>query len=509
LIPKTTADFEEKYIGSVINDRYKIIKLVGTGGMGSVYLAEHEILRKKVAIKILHYEQSKRKDTVERFKREAIAASNIGQDNIVDVTDFGYTEEGNAYFVMEYVEGRSLADVMKEQRVLPLEFAVSVAAQIAVALYSAHGKGIIHRDLKPENILLANKDGIYPFVKIVDFGISKILQDDAKPDERLRTLTKSGAIFGTPEYMSPEQAAGESVEPASDIYSLGVILYEMLTGRLPFFDDNYMKILHKHQYEFPELPSNVNPDIQPDVNALIMKCLEKKPFNRYGTMMLLLNDLKNIYLKYNLEEKISLAFLFNSGTVRSMNPVADMISSEDIIRMLNSSQDEKVRHVTAEENRSSGTVLKVLTVVLLLIVAGIAVYTFIRKQNPPMVAERTELSKYDDKSAAVKEEPRQKKEAQAEKKSADTAKKPAANGKKNVPMMKLTINSNIPGVRVFNNENGRTICKTPCTKKLPRKESEVIILGFEYEDYSIKPMAVTLDKDMTVNLNLKQEADNG
>ena len=508
MISKTTADFEEKYIGSVINDRYKIIKLVGTGGMGSVYLAEHEILRKKVAIKILHYEQSKRKDTVERFKREAIAASNIGQDNIVDVTDFGYTEEGNAYFVMEYVEGRSLADVMKEQRVLPLEFAVSVAAQIAVALYSAHGKGIIHRDLKPENILLTNKDGIYPFVKIVDFGISKILQDDAKPDERLRTLTKSGAIFGTPEYMSPEQAAGESVEPASDIYSLGVIMYEMLTGRLPFFDDNYMKILHKHQYEFPDLPSNVNPDIQPDVNALIMKCLEKKPFNRYGTMMLLLNDLKNIYIKYKLEDKLSLAFLFNSGTVRSMNPAADMISSEDIIRMLNSSQDEKVKHVSVED-KGGGNVLKIIIVILLVILAAIAAYTFFRKQNPPMMAERTELSKYDDKNAAVKDDIPQKKEAQSEKKGGETAKKSAVNGKKSVPMMKLTVNSNIPGVRVFNNENGRTICKTPCTKKLPRKESEVIILGFEYEDYSIKPMAVTLDKDMTVNLNLKQEADNG
>lgn len=508
MISKTTADFEEKYIGSVINDRYKIIKLVGTGGMGSVYLAEHEILRKKVAIKILHYEQSKRKDTVERFKREAIAASNIGQDNIVDVTDFGYTEEGNAYFVMEYVEGRSLADVMKEQRVLPLEFAVSVAAQIAVALYSAHGKGIIHRDLKPENILLTNKDGIYPFVKIVDFGISKILQDDAKPDERLRTLTKSGAIFGTPEYMSPEQAAGESVEPASDIYSLGVIMYEMLTGRLPFFDDNYMKILHKHQYEFPDLPSNVNPDIQPDVNALIMKCLEKKPFNRYGTMMLLLNDLKNIYIKYKLEDKLSLAFLFNSGTVRSMNPAADMISSEDIIRMLNSSQDEKVKHISVED-KGTGNVLKIIIVILLVILAAIAAYTFFRKQNPPMMAERTELSKYDDKNAAVKDDILQKKEAQSEKKGGETAKKSAVNGKKSVPMMKLTVNSNIPGVRVFNNENGRTICKTPCTKKLPRKESEVIILGFEYEDYSIKPMAVTLDKDMTVNLNLKQEGDNG
>ena len=504
MITNITADFEEKYVGTVINDRYKIIKLVGTGGMGSVYLAEHEILRKKVAIKILHYEQSKRKDTVERFKREAIAASNIGQDNIVDVTDFGYTEEGNAYFVMEYVEGRSLADVMKEQRVLPLEFAVSVAAQIAVALYSAHGKGIIHRDLKPENILLTNKDGNYPFVKIVDFGISKILQSDAKPDERLRTLTKSGAIFGTPEYMSPEQAAGESVEPASDIYSLGVIMYEMLTGRLPFFDDNYMKILHKHQYEFPELPSNVNPDIPSDVNALIMKCLEKKPFNRYGTMMLLLNDLKNIYLKHNLEEKISLAFLFNSGTVRSMNPAADMISSEDIIRMLNSSQDEKVKHISIE-NRSSGVVLKVVVVCVLLILAGIAAYTYFKKQNPPMMAERTELSKYDTPKSTevenVKEKP--------EKKSAEQTRKPVANGKKSVPMMKLTVNSNIPGVRVFNNENGKTICKTPCVKKLPKKDSEVIILGFEYEDYSIKPMAVTLDKDMIVNLNLKQEGENG
>lgn len=504
MITNVTADFDEKYIGTVINDRYKVLKLVGSGGMGSVYLAEHEILRKKVALKILHYEQSKRKDTVERFKREAIAASNIGQDNIVDVTDFGYTEEGNAYFVMEYVEGRSLADVMKEKHILPLEFAVSVASQIAVALYSAHGKGIIHRDLKPENILLTTKDNVYPFVKIVDFGISKILQDDVTPDERFRTLTKSGAIFGTPEYMSPEQAAGESVEPASDIYSLGVIVYEMLTGRLPFFDDNYMKILHKHQYEFPELPSNINPDIQPDVNAMIMKCLEKKPFNRYGTMKLLLNDLKNIYVKYKLEDKLSLAFLFNSGTVKSANPTADMISSEDIIRMLNSSQDEKIKHVKVE-NRSSEKVLKIILVVLLVALAAILSYTFFKRQNPPMVAERTELSKYDDKNAEIKEDPH-KKESSAEKKSAEPSKK---SSKKSVPMMKLTVNSNIKGVRVFNNETGKTICKTPCTKKLPKKEAGVIILGFEYEDYSIKPMAVTLDKDMIVNLKLNQEGENG
>ncbi|MBP5405798.1 serine/threonine protein kinase [bacterium] len=505
MIPKTTADFEEKYIGSTINDRYKIIKLVGTGGMGSVYLAEHEILRKKVALKILHYEQSKRKDTVERFKREAIAASNIGQDNIVDVTDFGYTEEGNAYFVMEYIEGCSLADVMKEQRVLPLEFAVSVASQIAVALYAAHGKGIIHRDLKPENILLMTKDGIYPFVKIVDFGISKILQDDAKPDERLRTLTKSGAIFGTPEYMSPEQAAGESVEPASDIYSLGVIMYEMLTGKLPFFDDNYMKILHKHQYEFPELPSSVNPGIKPEMNNLIMKCLEKKPFNRYGTMMLLLNDLKNIYFKYNLEEKLSLAFLFNSGTVRSINPAEETISSQDIIRMLNSSPDEKVEHISTEkESKGAGIALKVIIVAALVAIAGFLVYGFVKKQNQPMVAERTELSKYD----SQKNEETGTENENSGKKSAEQPKRAVSNSRKSVPMVKITINSNIPGVRIFNKENGRTICKAPCSRKFPKKEDGTIVLGFEYEDYSIEPMTVTLDKDMIVNLNLKQETEN-
>ena len=153
LTTNISMEIEEKYIGTVINERYKIIKKIGVGGMGNVYLAEHEILRKKVAVKILHFEQSKRKDTLERFKREAIAASNMGQVNIVDVTDFGYTEEGNAYFVMEYIDGSSLAEIIRTEKKLPLEYVASVASQIAVALYSAHGKGIIHRDLKPENIL--------------------------------------------------------------------------------------------------------------------------------------------------------------------------------------------------------------------------------------------------------------------------------------------------------------------------------------------------------------------
>ena len=176
--------------------------------------------------------------------------------------------------------------------------------------------------------------------------------------------------------------------------------------------------------------------------------------------------------------------------------------------MLNSSsQDEKVRHVSLDENKSAGTALKIVIVIVLLAVAGIAAYTFAKNQKPAMVAERTEQSKYDEIKPEA--EDKNKKEQVAEKKNVEPSKKAAANGKKAVPMMKLTVNSNISGVRVFNNETGKTICKTPCVKKLPKKDDGVIILGFEYEDYSIKPMAVTLDKDMTVNLKLKQEEDNG
>ncbi len=503
---KDSIEVEEKYLGKIINNRYKIIEKIGVGGMGNVYLAEHEILRKKVAVKILHFEQSKRKDTLERFKREAIAASNMGQANIVDVTDFGYTEEGNAYFVMEYIDGCSLADIIKEKKVIPLEFAVSVASQVCVALYSAHGKGIIHRDLKPENILITEKDGIYPFVKIVDFGISKIISDQTTK-ERPRTLTKTGTIFGTPEYMSPEQAGGETVEPVSDIYSLGVIFYEMVTGQIPFSDDNYMKVLHKHQYEFPELPSAVNPEVPLDVDAMIMKCLEKKTFNRYQSMSLLLGDLKKIYLKHNLENKISLSFVFNSGTVSGIERDEEStgLSGEDIIKLLNSEKaDSTIYEDDDDEIKSTGTALKIVIVILLLLVAGFLLFAYIRKGGRPVVVERERPVE------TVEDEPtkEEKKEKPAPRKREHRPSKPRSAKPVAPPPKKrtinLTVNSNLDGVRVFNKETGQFLCTTPCARTLPRKEGDVMILGFEMEDFSIRPMAINLDRDMIVNVNLKE-----
>ncbi|HDT11335.1 MAG TPA: serine/threonine protein kinase [bacterium] len=505
MVSKDSVEIEEKYIGRTINNRYRIIENIGVGGMGNVYLAEHEILKKKVAVKILHFEQSKRKDTLERFKREAIAASNMGQANIVDVTDFGYTEEGNAYFVMEYIDGRSLADIIRDRKILPLEFAVSVACQVCVALYSAHGKGIIHRDLKPENILVTEKDGIYPFVKIVDFGISKILSDETTK-KRPRTLTKTGAIFGTPEYMSPEQAGGEAVEPASDIYSLGIILYEMITGKILFTDDNYMKVLHKHQYEFPEIPSAVNSDVSPDVDAMIMKCLEKKPFNRYESMLYLLGDLKKIYIKHNLESKLSLSFIFNSGTVSQMTENVSEekgLSGEDIMKILNSENMEGSAYndFSDEEPGSTGIFLKLMVFVLLLVLAGFLLFAYMKK-GKPIVIEREQ----DTKKESVEEE---EKPALEEKKPLRVKQrtKPATVTKpvqKKPGTIKLTVNSNLNGVRVYNKENGETLCHTPCARSLPRRDGDVMILGFEMEDFSIRPMAISLDRDMIVNVNLKE-----
>lgn len=490
-------EIEEKYIGTVINQRYKILKRIGVGGMGNVYLAEHEILRKKVAIKILHFEQSKRKDTLERFKREAIAASNMGQANIVDVTDFGYTDEGNAYFVMEFVEGSSLAETIRNHKTLPLEFAVSVASQIAVALYSAHGKGIIHRDLKPENILITEKDGIYPFVKIVDFGISKILHDEINKKDKPKTLTKSGAIFGTPEYMSPEQAGGNNVEPASDIYSLGIIIYEMVTGRIPFSDNNYMKVLHKHQYEFPDLPSSVNTSIPADVDALIMKCLEKKPFNRYGSMLLLLSDLKKVYINHNLEKKLSLAFVFNSGTVATeanSRPVEKGISGEEIMKILNA---ESSAEAEFKESRSTGNMLKIAVILFILIAGGFMVYSFINKSRSPVVVINEKMADQKIKDSEVPDT-----DTAGETKKKKEKEKPVQYVKK-AKTITLTVNSNVKGVKVYDKDTGKTVCIAPCSKKLPKNDGGVLLLGFEYDDFSIKPMAITLDKDMIVNLNLK------
>ena len=276
---------EDPLLDTVLTERYRIKRRIGEGGMGVVYEAEHVVLEKRVALKVLSPDLSHKKELVERFLREAKAASRIGHENIVDITDFNRTDSGIVFFAMEYLDGKDLGTVIEEEDYISWERAKNIIIQICRALSAAHAKGIIHRDLKPENIFLIEHGGRRDFVKVVDFGIAKI----TGLGEEGRKLTKTGMIFGTPDYMSPEQASGKKPDHRIDIYALGVILYEMLTGRVPFEADSFMGILTKHMFEEPKPPSERRPDlpaleIPRSVESLIMKAMSKDREARFHSM---------------------------------------------------------------------------------------------------------------------------------------------------------------------------------------------------------------------------------
>ncbi len=275
--------FEDPYLGKVIADRYKILSKLGEGGMGVVYLAEHVVIEKKVALKILSEDLARKGDLVARFMQEAKAASKIGHENIIDITDFGETPSGSVFFAMEFLDGADLAHYVREQGAMPFARVRHVMNQVCRALGAAHSKGIIHRDLKPENIYLIEREGTADFVKILDFGIAKISSFDEGGGAR---LTRTGMIFGTPEYMSPEQAKGDRPDHRVDIYAAGCILYELLTGDVPFSAETFMGVLTKHMFEPVEPPSVRLPSAQisPDVEAVVMKALAKDREQRFQTM---------------------------------------------------------------------------------------------------------------------------------------------------------------------------------------------------------------------------------
>ncbi|HEY4188144.1 MAG TPA: serine/threonine-protein kinase [Polyangia bacterium] len=273
-------------IGSLVGGRYRIRRLSGEGGMGRVYEAEHIEIGKRVALKILHPGYSQTPDLVERLRREARAASRIGHPNVVDVTDSGTTEDGSFFFVMEYLEGRELGDVVFEEKGLAVPRAIAIAIQICRALRAAHAAGVIHRDLKPENVLLVSRDGQRDFVKVLDFGIAKNLTDgdDTSAVGPRRKLTNPGVAMGTPEYMAPEQAAGRPADARSDIYALGGVLYEMLVGHPAYEGANFMEVLHK-KANFPPQPiSKFRNDVPPDIEALILSSMAKDPAARPQSM---------------------------------------------------------------------------------------------------------------------------------------------------------------------------------------------------------------------------------
>jgi eukaryotic-like serine/threonine-protein kinase len=269
-------------VGMILSERYKILRQIGEGGMGLVYEAEHVAIEKRVALKVLRDDFSNRPEVVERFKQEAKSASRIGNEHIVDISDFGVTPSGASYFVMELLEGEDLANVLSREVQLPIARAADILLQCCKALGAAHAKGIVHRDMKPENIFLTERGARADFVKIVDFGIAK-MSDIEVQGAPGRKLTKTGMIFGTPEYMSPEQAAGKSLDHRVDIYALAVIFFEMITGRVPFIGDTFMGILTQHMFEDPPRIDEINPrvEVPPAILSFLARGLAKDPDDRF------------------------------------------------------------------------------------------------------------------------------------------------------------------------------------------------------------------------------------
>ena len=281
-ISASPLDPDDPLIGAVLAGKYVVERRIGEGGMGLVYAGVHRDIDKRVAIKVLRDDLSRRPEVVARFRQEAKSASRIGHDNIVDIFDFGETTRGASYFVMEFLQGEDLANVLGRDFTVDPDRACALVLQCCRALSATHAKGIVHRDIKPENIFLTKRDGVDDFVKIVDFGIAKMsdIETDGAPG---RKLTKTGMIFGTPEYMSPEQAAGKELDHRVDVYALGIILFECLAGRVPFEGDTFMGVLTQHL--FAELPPirtiNENATVSPELELVIRKALAKDPDDRY------------------------------------------------------------------------------------------------------------------------------------------------------------------------------------------------------------------------------------
>jgi len=266
-------------VGRVLDEKYRLDRRLGEGGMGTVYQATHLLIDRPVALKVLHQRFVEDEAAQERFRREARAAGRLRHTNAVTVTDFGRTADGCVYIVMELLEGRNLREVLAFESPLESRRAVALMLQVAAAVEAAHESGVIHRDLKPANIFIVQPKNAPPLVKVLDFGIAKLAADSVDDSEQ-HALTLTGVMIGTPRYMSPEQCDGAHLTPASDVYSLGIILYEMLTGSTPFTGASPLAVALQHSSKPPRRPTELVATIPPELERVVLHALEKNPLNR-------------------------------------------------------------------------------------------------------------------------------------------------------------------------------------------------------------------------------------
>jgi eukaryotic-like serine/threonine-protein kinase len=276
----TSPEYQDPLVGQTLDEKYRIERRLSEGGMGAVYSARHLLMDRPVAIKVLHENLLEDEAARIRFHREARAAVRLKHQNAVAVTDFGETADGYSYIVMELLEGPTLREILAKEAPIEIARAISIMLQASAAVAVAHEAGIIHRDLKPANIIVTQSPEVPAVVKVLDFGVAKLSAGTLDDDEGSITLRQTGSLIGTPRYMAPEQYNGHELTPAADVYSLGVILYEMLTGMAPFTGSSPVEIAAKHVNDPPHSPRKIVAAIPEDIERVVLHALEKQPENR-------------------------------------------------------------------------------------------------------------------------------------------------------------------------------------------------------------------------------------
>ena len=482
--PRDTLVEEERdpLLGTTIDGRYTVEAILGQGGMGTVYAGRHAIIDKRVAIKVLRADHVENDPTAaQRFLVEAKAASKIGHQNIVDITDFGVLKDGQAYFVMEFLDGPTLGKIVHEAGFLSPLRAIAVTVQMARGLQAAHDKGIIHRDLKPENIFVLERDGQSDLVKIVDFGI-------AKDQKNNRRLTQAGMVLGTPEYMSPEQATGQPTDHRVDMYALGCILYEMLTGDVPFKGETPTKTLTQHVFDAPEPPSKRRPDlaIPAALEAVVLRTLQKKPTDRFADLRALMAALDRVESELRAADAKPAAAGAASMTAPSLPPrVVAPVSSQAPTAISPAVSDSTL--LAAVKPKRTGLLIGAGAIGGLLFVGGaIALVRGSSPKRPPpavVVAAPT--------TPATPTPP--------------TSAKPAVPSPTAAADIELVLRTNPPGADVL--RGAERLGATPLTVRLPRSD-EAIALTFRHAGYrdAAREVVPSADKELEIVLERRAAA---
>lgn len=350
-------------IGKTIANRYEIISKTGVGGMATVYVAKDKVLNRDVAVKVLKDEFTTDEEFVKRFNSEALAAASLTHPNIVSIYDVG-NEDGVYYIVMELIRGKTLKQIITEEGALPWKWSLNIAMQIASALEMAHKNNVVHRDIKPHNIIIT-EDGV---AKVTDFGIAKAVSNS--------TITAFGTTIGSVHYFSPEQAKGGYTDAKSDIYSLGVVMYEMLTGKVPFDADTSVSVALKHMQEKPIPPIEINENIPKAVNDIILKAMEKEPMARYQTATSMLKDLSKA-LKDPDGEFVEEGN-FNDGLTRRMDAITD-----DMVKNTGKKKQKKSKMAQFFEEHPKTKILIIILLCIVLFFGSIGITTAVLNATSP------------------------------------------------------------------------------------------------------------------------------